>query len=118
MASDIKQVILVRTDLDMGKGKMAAQACHASIGAYRKAAKHTPTIAKAWERAGEAKIVVRVKSEAEMIEFKGWADAEKLPSYMVQDAGRTQLEPGTKTALAIGPADAEKLKPTEKLRLL
>ncbi|HDR53430.1 MAG TPA: peptidyl-tRNA hydrolase [archaeon] len=114
----MKQVILVRTDLDMGKGKLAAQACHASLGAYRKAAKLTPLIARAWERASEAKIVVKIRGEEELIKFRAWADQNKLPSYMVEDAGRTQLEPGTKTALAIGPADIEKLKPTEVLQLL
>ncbi|MBR9681259.1 MAG: peptidyl-tRNA hydrolase [Candidatus Altiarchaeota archaeon] len=113
----MKQVILVRKDLGMGKGKIAAQACHASLGAFRKAVKRTPEVVKRWEQGGEAKIVVKVDLKT-MIEFKGWADGETIPSYMVQDAGRTQLEPGTKTALAIGPAEAEKLKPTEELQLM
>ena len=117
MVSDIKQVILVRKDLNMGKGKIAAQACHASLGAFKKAIKQTPELVRNWEQGGEAKIVVKV-DRSEMIEFKGWADGEGIPSYMVQDAGRTQLEPGTKTALAIGPAESKKLKPTGELPLM
>ena len=113
----IKQIILVRKDLGMGKGKIAAQACHASLGAFKKAIKNTPEIVRKWEKEGEAKIVVKVDLKT-MIEFKGWADNEGLPSYMVQDAGRTQLEPGTKTALAIGPAEVDKLAPTKDLQLM
>ena len=114
---EIKQVILVRGDLGMGRGKIAAQACHASLGAFRKAVKQNLELVRQWDREGETKIVLKVDLKT-MIDFKGWADAEGIPSYMVQDAGRTQLEPGTKTALAIGPADAEKLKPTEELQLM
>ena len=114
---EIKQVILIRNDLGMGKGKIAVQACHASLGAYKKAVKQTPELVRQWSVEGEAKIAVKVDLRT-MIEFKGWADREGLPNYMVQDAGRTQLEPGTKTALAIGPAEAERLRPTEKLPLM
>ena len=114
---EIKQVILVRNDLGMGKGKIAAQACHASLGAFKKAIKQDLDTVRKWDQEGEAKIVLKVDLKT-MIKFKGWADDEGIPSYMVQDAGRTQLEPGTKTALAIGPAEAEKLKPTEELQLM
>ena len=113
----VKQIIVVRTEIQMGKGKMAAQAWHASLGAYKKIKKTDSKLVSLWESEGEAKIVLRGNLE-EVIDLKKWADAKKLPSYLVSDAGRTQLEPGTITALAIGPCLEEKLKETEKLKLL
>ena len=42
----MKQVMVVRTDLKMRKGKIAAQCCHGSIGAYKKSDKEKIRIAK------------------------------------------------------------------------
>ena len=113
----VKMVILIRGDLKMGKGKAAAQASHAALGAYRKAKKAVPDLVAKWESEGEKKVVLRVGSEQELIEWKKWADAHDLPSYLVRDAGLTQLTPGTLTALAIGPAEGSKLAKTESLEL-
>ena len=55
----MKQVIIMRNDLKMGKGKIAAQACHASIAAYKKA---DPLKIKLWERDGAKKVVLKVNS--------------------------------------------------------
>ena len=113
----VKQVIIVRGDLGMGKGKAAAQVGHASLGAYKKAKKRFPDMVATWERGGEKKVVLKA-SLKEILEFKGWADTAGIINYMVKDAGLTQLEPGTITALALGPDTDEKLAPTEKLKLL
>ncbi|MBR9680837.1 MAG: peptidyl-tRNA hydrolase [Candidatus Altiarchaeota archaeon] len=113
----VKQVIIVRNDLKMGKGKIAAQACHASLGVYKKVKKQDKKLIGVWETFGEKKVVLSANLE-ELMEFKKWADGAKIPSYMVKDAGHTQLKPGTITALGIGPDSDEKLEPTERLKLL
>ncbi len=94
-----KQAILLREDLDMSKGKMIAQACHASLKAYRKADKQA---VKEWEVSGEKKIVLKV-DEQSLQEKRMDAEASGLTVSSVKDAGKTELKSGTETALAIGP---------------
>ncbi len=113
----VKQIIIVRKDIKMGKGKTAAQVAHASLGAYKKAKKLSPKLIAEWESEGEKKVVLKGTLE-DLINFKQWADAKKIPSYMVSDAGRTQLAPGTVTTLGIGPEKDEELKETKILKLL
>ena len=114
----VKMVILVRTDLGMKKGKIAAQTAHAVLGAYRKAKKAYPELVAKWEQEGEKKITLKAGSQQDLIDWRIWADNHDLPSYLVKDAGLTQLEPGTMTSLSIGPAESAKLKKTEQLQLL
>lgn len=116
---EIKQAIVVRADLQMGKGKLAAQASHASLDAYRKAERENPDETKEWLHSGMPKVAVKVQGEKELIAvFQAAKDAD-LPAALIQDAGRTQLEPGTYTCVGIGPANAAQLdKITGKLKLL
>jgi len=110
-----KQVILVRTNLKMGKGKIATQACHASVGAMRLA---DEKIVKKWERFAK-KVVLKVKDEKELIKIYKKVKKEGVPCFLVKDAGLTQLEPGTVTALGIGPIEEERIDMiTGKLKLL
>ena len=113
-----KQVIVARTDLKMGKGKIAAQCCHASIEAFRKTVKKNPDEAQAWLDEGQAKIVLKIESEKELIEL--FMQVKNLiPASLITDAGHTQIEPGTKTCLGIGPAKETEIdKFTGKLKLL
>lgn len=112
----MKQAIVVRTDLKMGKGKIAAQACHASIAAFLRA---TEIARERWLGTGMAKIVVKVGSEAELKKVHAAARRAKLPAELIIDRGLTQLEPGTATAVGIGPADDSEIdKITGKLKLL
>lgn len=112
----MKQAIVIRADLKMGKGKIAAQASHASIGAFVKADGKDKEL---WLREGMMKIVVKVSSEKELDEVYKNARGMKLPTDIVSDAGRTQLEPGTKTAVGIGPAEDDKIDAvTGKMKLL
>ena len=114
-----KQVIVVRTDLNMGKGKIAAQACHASIEAFIEAQKKCPEVVEKWLKEGQKKVVVKVRSEEELMEVFREASQKGLPCSLIRDAGRTQLAPGTYTAVAIGPEREEKIdKITGRLKLL
>ena len=58
-----KQIILIRTDLEMGKGKIAAQASHASLGAYLKTVAAFPNIARDWLQMGQGKVVLKADNE-------------------------------------------------------
>ena len=98
----MKQAIVVRTDIGMGKGKLAAQASHASLKAYENA--HTKSQSE-WKEGGQKKIVLKVASEREIHELADQARREGLPNAVISDAGHTQLEPGTVTALAVGPGE-------------
>jgi PTH2 family peptidyl-tRNA hydrolase len=98
-----KQVIIMRTDLKMGKGKLVAQGSHACLDAFLKAQRSHPDWAELWHKEGMKKIVLKVDSEAALIAV--FEEAKRtLPAALIIDAGHTQVEPGTKTAVAIGPA--------------
>ncbi len=112
----LKQVILVRQDLKLPKGKLAAQAAHASVEAVLKS---EPTMVKTWRKEGMPKIVLKVKDEKELISFFQKAKDEDLVSSLITDAGRTVVEPGTRTCVGIGPDEEEKIDwLTGKLSLL
>jgi PTH2 family peptidyl-tRNA hydrolase len=98
----MKQAIVARADVGMGEGKLAAQVAHASLSAYEDADAKSRT---AWKGDGQKKIVLQANSERELFELADEAEREGLPNAIVRDAGHTQLEPGTVTALAIGPGE-------------
>lgn len=102
----MKQIIIVRKDLEMPAGKMAAQCCHGCLGVYKKINKE---IKSKWEKQGEKKVVVYVESLDELISIREKCQKKGLKSYMVKDAGKTVLKPGTITVLAIGPDKDEKI---------
>lgn len=110
----IKQVIVVRRDLKLKKGKLAAQVAHAALLAYEKS-----RYKREWKKEGQRKIVVFCKNEKELLLLKEKAKKEKLPVALVVNAGLTHLERGTKTCLGIGPAPGEKIdRITGKLKLV
>ena len=104
----MKQVILVRTDIKMGKGKICAQVAHASLEAYKKALRERPEWVKEWEAGGSKKIVLKVKDEKELLELYQRVSKE-VPAVIIRDAGLTQVPPGTITAAGFGPAPDELL---------
>lgn len=101
-----KQVIIVRADLKLTKGKMAAQASHASVEAVLRSNKDD--VAK-WQQEGMKKIVLKVNTQSELLEYKRKAELAGLVAALITDAGHTHLEPGTITCLGIGPAKEEKI---------
>jgi peptidyl-tRNA hydrolase, PTH2 family len=98
----VKLALVVRTDLEMGRGKIAAQVAHAAVAA----ALHGiggPDFAQ-WLRDGQPKVVLKVATGELLRDVAARAGAAGLPVELVQDAGRTQVTPGTLTCCAIGPA--------------
>jgi len=113
---EYKQVILVRHDLKLTKGKMAAQVSHASVEAVLKSHKDDAT---AWREQGMKKAVLKVSDLKELHELKRKAEDAGLVTALITDAGHTHLTPGTVTCLGIGPDKAEKIdKITGHLKLI
>jgi PTH2 family peptidyl-tRNA hydrolase len=111
-----KQVILVRQDLKLPKGKMAAQVSHASVGALLKSSK---AIIADWKDEGMKKVVLKVKDLDELFKYKQEADDAGLVTAVIEDAGKTVVEPGTVTCLGIGPDDEKEIdKVTGKLKMV
>ena len=114
-----KQVIVVRTDLGMSPGKLAVQVAHGSVGSADVARREHRGWFSAWFSEGQKKVVVKVGSEHELRNLQKKATRGRLPNMLVEDAGLTELAPGTTTALGIGPAPNEILnKVTGELHLL
>ena len=112
----MKQVILVRQDLKLPKGKLAVQCAHASLEAALESSKDN---LNKWRRQGSKKVVLKVKDEDELLSFYKQAVEAKLKAILIRDAGRTVLKPGTTTAVSIGPDDEEKIdKITGKLKMV
>ena len=111
----MKQVIVVRKDIKMSKGKMAAQCCHGCLGSYKNA---NPDKIKAWENEGQAKVVLKIPTLEDLLKLEKKVKKNKIPSCLVTDAGRTELPESTITCLGIGP-DNDKIidKVTGDLKL-
>jgi PTH2 family peptidyl-tRNA hydrolase len=101
---EFKQVIAVRRDLDMGKGKIAVQVAHAAVSAAEEARKKCNAWWEGWLKEGQCKVAVRVDSEEEILQLERKSRELRLPSALVTDRGLTQVEPGTITCVGIGPA--------------
>jgi PTH2 family peptidyl-tRNA hydrolase len=112
----MKQVILVRDDLKLPKGKLASQCSHAAVEAVLNSSKAK---VEAWREEGMKKVILKVKDLAELRKYQQLAKAEKLVASLITDAGRTVVEPGTVTCLGIGPDEDEKIdKITGTLKML
>ena len=111
-----KQVILVRQDLKLTKGKMAAQVAHAAVECVLKTAR---TKVDAWRDEGMKKIVLKVNDLAELEKYLQSAQKNGLTTALITDAGMTHLEPGTTTCMGIGPDEEKKIDAiTGKLKLV
>ena len=104
----MKQVIVFREDLKLGKGKLAAHAAHAAIVGYEIMTKKDKKLLSKWLAEGQKKIVVKIKNEKELFSLyesmKG-----KVPCQIISDAGLTQIAPGTVTCMVIGPWHEEEI---------
>lgn len=132
MSASTKQVIVIRKDLNMRKGKMVAQGAHASATIIRQefdlmynALYKTVDMYtrygdfRRWLDKLQTKICVGVDSEAELLEIFSKAQKVNLPCSLIQDAGLTEFKEPTYTAVGIGPAESVEIdKITGHLKLL
>jgi len=132
--SNIKQVIVMRNDLNMRKGKMCSQSSHSTMKVFLDLGEvyYNPEDGKNWFKfpiTSEmkewiegifTKICVRVDSEEQLMEVYNKAKEANLPCALIEDAGLTEFNGVvTKTCCAIGPANAEEIdKITGELKLL
>ena len=101
---EYKMVIVMRSDLKMSKGKLAAQAAHAAVNCAFAAKK---------------KVVLKVDSLERLYEIKAIVDANSINNSLITDAGRTEIAPGSVTCIGIGPStDAILDKITGELSML
>ncbi|MEM0057012.1 MAG: peptidyl-tRNA hydrolase Pth2 [Candidatus Geothermarchaeota archaeon] len=119
MGYRLKQVIIVRTDLKMSKGKIASQVAHASVSSFYETLKLKPEYAYEWLSQSQPKIVLKVNSLDELLKVKRKADELGAISVIIRDAGLTEIPPGEITCIGIGPAPKDLIdKLTEGLSLL
>ncbi|MEM0217585.1 MAG: peptidyl-tRNA hydrolase Pth2 [Candidatus Nezhaarchaeales archaeon] len=116
---EFKQVIVVRRDLKMSRGKTCAQVAHASVSSLEETRKLKPEWVEMWLQQCQKKVVLGVQSVEELRNLEQEAKKLGIPCYLVRDAGLTELEPGTITALGIGPAPSSLIdRVTGHLKLL
>lgn len=102
--AELKQVIVIRADLKLPKGKAAAQAAHASVEAVLRS---PSVVVDAWHASGMKKVVLKVADEKGLLAVQQAAKAKGLVASLITDAGKTVVVPGTKTCVGIGPAAEE-----------
>ncbi|WFD39214.1 aminoacyl-tRNA hydrolase [Malassezia japonica] len=91
-------------DLKMDKGKIAAQCGHATLAAYKLAKRITPHYVQTWQKLGQTKIAVKIPDEQQLMALADAAKALGVSARVIQDAGRTQVDPGSRTVIGLGPA--------------
>lgn len=128
----IKQLIVMRKDLNMRKGKMIAQGAHASLktilnyGKFDNSESNVFTILcsneiRTWMESNYKKITVGVDSLEELLELYKFAEDNYplIPKALIQDLGLTEFNEPTYTCFAIGPASSEQIDQiTGHLKLL
>lgn len=100
-------VLVVRGELRLTAGKAAVQVAHAAVMLVESAARHAPRELEAWRREGQKKIAVVASTLEEMERLQRAARARGLLTVFVEDAGFTEVPPGTRTVLGVGPGRAE-----------
>lgn len=128
-----KQIIVVRTDLKMKKGKIAAQVAHASLGAILQLCTFVESknnivymlhytkgsTLHDWLQGIFTKVVVGIDGEEALLQLYQNAKSANLNAILIKDRGFTQIAPDTYTCVGIGPAEDEDLAPlTSHLKLL
>jgi peptidyl-tRNA hydrolase, PTH2 family len=112
-------VLVVRSDLGISPGKVAVQVAHAAVALALRAERRAADVFEAWQAEGGRKIALGVPTLADLESLERDARAKGIPTAWVDDAGLTEVEPGTRTCLGLGPATEAALDPiTGKLPLL
>lgn len=114
-----KLVLVVRSDLGMTKGKIAAQCSHASVECYKAAVEYNPKMAKLWLMTGQKKVVLGIANGDGLQELSKLSKSHKVLSCIISDAGATQVKSGTPTVIGIGPDSSDVIdKITGHLKLI
>jgi peptidyl-tRNA hydrolase, PTH2 family len=110
-SSEVKMVLVVRGELRLTAGKMAAQVAHAAVMLSERAKNREPDLLEAWRQQGQKKIVLTVERLDDLERVDRAARARGLLTVWVDDAGLTEVPAGTRTVLGIGPARATEVDP-------
>jgi len=124
MADKVKQVIVMRKDLNMSKGKMVTQGAHASIAflthlvrGYNGESLLLSKVEKEWVYGTFFKVCVGVNDEKELLDIGYNAVAKGLSVKYIEETGG--FDKPTLTCLAIGPDYSSVIDPiTKHLKLL
>ncbi|WVW86339.1 peptidyl-tRNA hydrolase [Kwoniella bestiolae CBS 10118] len=118
-SEEMKLVLVVNDELKMTKGKIAAQAGHATLACAMTLKEANPRLFRAWQNQGQPKIALRCANTEELEILAAQARSLNLCARTIRDAGRTQVAPGSKTIVGIGPGPARLINTvTGKLKLL
>lgn len=101
---EYKQALIVRSDLKIGRGKIAVQCSHAAVSAAEDARVRFPGWWRQWVEEGQRKIALKVPDLEALLHLENTARRDRLPVYLVRDRGLTQVPPDTVTCVGIGPA--------------
>jgi len=107
--TDYKMVLVIRGELRLTAGKTAAQVAHAAVILTLAAEKRAPEALASWLAAGQKKIVLTVPTLTELEQVAAQARARGIPVAWVEDAGLTEVAPGTRTCIGLGPGPAAQL---------
>jgi PTH2 family peptidyl-tRNA hydrolase len=107
VALKYKMCIILRMDLGMSTGKLIAQASHAAVGASELGKKEKHKTWTRWRNEGGKKVALETESLEEMEALIAKADKLNVVRVVIQDAGLTEVPPGTVTALGLGPDRAD-----------
>jgi len=104
--NEYKVVLVLRGELRLTAGKAAVQAAHAAVMLYQAAERRDRGALDAWLAGGQKKIALEVPTLSELETLERAAKARQIPTVWVEDAGLTEVAPGTRTCLGLGPARA------------
>ena len=109
--SELTMVLVTRGDLDLSRGKLAAQCGHAVAECVLKAKREEPRMLKRYMKEGARKVVCAAPNLEALRRLFGDARVCGLVYYMVTDAGHTEIPAGTVTVLGIGPGPRSEIDP-------
>lgn len=104
MKDDYKMVIVTRNDLGLSTGKLAAQVAHAAVECALVTKKKKSKWFRQWIFEGSKKAILKVDNLKDFYSLKEKAELLKITSFIVVDAGHTEIPAGTETVLGLGPA--------------
>lgn len=108
---EYKLVVVIRDDLKMSPGKLAAQVAHAAVTCALEAKARKTKWFSEWYREGQRKVVLRARNVDELRSLKRVAAGAGMTVALITDAGLTELPPDTTTCLGIGPAPENVIDP-------